>query len=282
MKGKKMIRYACLFTLIGMLSIVPLCSAETSPDQTDKTSIEDVQQKTDELLHTLTSYTADQRDEAMQKTKAALDSMDKRIDAMEAQMYNNWDKMDKAAREKSQASLKALRQQRTKVAEWYGGNGPGSFIGMRIAASVAQGLAWGSGIGIVPVSSLAAVAAAAGSPGDAVAVAQDAHVKEVYLGLYRIDEDGAPVELAPERLQPQAAIAELADLAAAIPAGAGWERYPDLFDANRGYFAAAPIALYPHAGELLTLGARALAAGAAINPAELEPAYLRAKVAATP
>ncbi len=120
MKGKKMIRYACLFTLIGMLSIVPLCSAETSPDQTDKTSIEDVQQKTDELLHTLTSYTAEQRDEAMQKTKAALDSMDKRIDAMEAQMYNNWDKMDKAAREKSQASLKALRQQRTKVAEWYG------------------------------------------------------------------------------------------------------------------------------------------------------------------
>ncbi len=162
------------------------------------------------------------------------------------------------------------------------GNGPGSFIGMRIAASVAQGLAWGSGIGIVPVSSLAAVAAAAGRPGDAVAVVQDAHMKEVYLGLYRIGDDGMPLELAPERLQPQAAIAELADLAPAIPAGAGWERYPDLFDANRGSFAAAPTALYPHADDLLTLGARALAAGAAIDPADLDPAYLRAKVAATP
>ncbi len=74
------------------------------------------------------------------------------------------------------------------------GNGPGSFIGMRIAASVAQGLAHGAGIDIVPVSSLAAVAAEVFSASDAdeVIVAQDAHMNEVYLGAFRRGADNLP------------------------------------------------------------------------------------------
>ena len=83
------------------------------------------------------------------------------------------------------------------------GNGPGSFVGMRIAASVAQGLAFGSGLEIIPVSSLAAVAAEVFAANDAreVAVAQDAHMHEVYLGIYRQGSDALPVGTIPERLQ---------------------------------------------------------------------------------
>jgi chromosome segregation ATPase len=102
----------CAFMLIGILGIIPLCYAETS--------IEEVKQETHDLIQTLNAYTVDQRDEAIHKTKAALVNLDKRIDELEASVDKSWDKMDKAAREKARASLKALRKQRTQVAEWYG------------------------------------------------------------------------------------------------------------------------------------------------------------------
>ena len=151
---------------------------------------------------------------------------------------------------------------------------------MRIGASVAQGLAFGAGIDVVPVSSMAVVAADAGSPGDTVAVAQDAHMNQVYLGLYRVGDDGVPAELAAERLQEIAPIDGLDG--PAIAAGAGFERYPELLAANRDRLAVPPKVLYPRAGALLELAAAALERGAGIAPEALRPAYLRREVAAKP
>lgn len=165
------------------------------------------------------------------------------------------------------------------------GNGPGSFIGMRIAASVAQGLAFGSGIGIVPVSSLLAVAAAAMQDGDArhVAVCQDAHMNEVYLGLYRRGEDGLPAAVTPERLHDQSVIDELRDRPAAyVGAGFGWSRYPALFEANRGHLAALSPVQYPAARFLLPAGRRLFDLGGALEPQDVVPAYLRNTVAHLP
>lgn len=162
------------------------------------------------------------------------------------------------------------------------GNGPGSFIGLRIAASVAQGLAFGADIGIVPVSSMAAVAAEAGREGDTVAVTQDAHMHEVYLGLYRIDARGLPADLLPERLQSQEAISELENHDNIIAAGSGWQRYPILLEANRDRFASVSDALYPVARHILLLGAAAYSSGGAVSPDTIDPAYLRQKVAEKP
>jgi len=166
------------------------------------------------------------------------------------------------------------------------GNGPGSFIGMRIAASVAQGLAFGSGLKIVPVSSLAVVAEQVFVENNAreVVVAQDAHMHEVYLGIYRQGADGLAEDLAPERLQGPAAIAELDPPldGPRVAAGFGWQRYPDLLAANREYFTELSDVLHPQARHLLALGAAGLAKGLAIAPQDIVPAYLRQKVAEKP
>lgn len=166
------------------------------------------------------------------------------------------------------------------------GNGPGSFIGMRIAASVAQGLAHGAGIRIVPVSSLAAVAAEvfAENATSEVIVAQDAHMSEVYLGAYRRDGDGLPVEMFAEHLQGQTPIEELDEAHAdqRIAAGFGWQRYPALLAANEERIGQRSAILYPRARCLLPLAIRALREGHSIDPQDLVPAYLRSKVAEKP
>ena len=162
------------------------------------------------------------------------------------------------------------------------GNGPGSFIGMRIAASVAQGLAFGAALSIVPVSSMAAVAAQVFAEYDAaeVVVAQDAHMGEVYLGIYRRGEAGIPVDLVPERLQRPAGIAELESSpdGRRLAAGFGWQRYPELLLANQDRFVEVADVLHPRASYLLGLGA----GGHAIRPQDVVPAYLRQKVAEKP
>ena len=107
-----------IFLLITLFGIAPLGHAETP---SEKTSIEEVKQETQDLIQTIKAYTADQRDEAIQKTKSALENLDKRIDSLETRIDNSWDNMNKAAREKARANLKYLRKQRIKVAEWYGG-----------------------------------------------------------------------------------------------------------------------------------------------------------------
>jgi tRNA threonylcarbamoyladenosine biosynthesis protein TsaB len=161
------------------------------------------------------------------------------------------------------------------------GNGPGSFIGVRIAASVAQGLAYAAGVPVVPVSSMAAVAAEVQDRYDSaeVVVAQDAHMDEVYLGIYGLDEHGELIEIEPERLHGQGVIEPLDDVAP-LAAGFGWQRYPQLLASNRHLFSELVDVQHPRARYVLSLGAAALRAGKEIEPKSLCPAYLRQKVAA--
>lgn len=166
------------------------------------------------------------------------------------------------------------------------GNGPGSFIGMRIAASVAQGLAFAAGLRIVPVSSMAAIAAEVMDKHAAarVVVAQDARMHEVYLGIYRNDGTGLPVAVADEVLQPIATIDGLAEAHTSdlYAAGAAWQKYPELVELNRAAISELVDVQYPNARHLLGLGERGWQGGDSIEPENLAPAYIRKKVAEIP
>jgi tRNA threonylcarbamoyladenosine biosynthesis protein TsaB len=143
---------------------------------------------------------------------------------------------------------------------------------------VAQGLAFGASLNIIPVSSLAAVAAEVLDKSDAkqVAVAQDAHMNEVYLGLFSRAANELPEPVCDERLQGKSEIEELlvADPGFTV-AGQGWQRYPELLVANKTWIAEQSDVLFPRAAYLLVLSEFC----AAIDPVAIQPAYLRQKVA---
>lgn len=177
-----------------------------------------------------------------------------------------------------------LEEAEVKLADLDGivlGNGPGSFIGMRIAASVAQGLAFASGLSITPVSSLAAIAAQVLDQSDAVqvAVAQDAHMNEVYLGLFSRDANNSPKPIGVERLQGKFAVEEFSAAAEGFTvAGQGWQRYPELLAENARWVREQSDVFYPRAAYLLGLSDLS----DAVDPATIQPAYLRQKVAEIP
>jgi len=117
MKTSILSRVAVSAMLAALLGIAAQ-SVSLAADST--ASADQIRQQTADLLHSLQSYGAGQRDEALSKSKAALANLDQRIQALEADLFAHWDEMDQAAREQAHASLQALREQRTRVAEWYG------------------------------------------------------------------------------------------------------------------------------------------------------------------
>ena len=87
----------------------------------DKVTSKAVEEKVAEAAEAIKNYSVDQRDEALKKAKIVLDDLDERIDRMESELNEKWDRMNQSARKNATATLKALRKQRNEVAEWSGG-----------------------------------------------------------------------------------------------------------------------------------------------------------------
>lgn len=158
------------------------------------------------------------------------------------------------------------------------GCGPGSFTGLRIAAGVAQGLAYSQALPVCRVSTLAALALAAVREHDAqrIAACLDARMGEVYLGLYQRAADGLPVSHRDDALlAPDAVDLDNADW---LAVGSGWTAYPEMHARLAERISGCMSEVWPDADAVLTLAEHAYMRGDVVMPAGAIPNYLRNKV----
>ena len=164
------------------------------------------------------------------------------------------------------------------------GVGPGSFIGMRIGASVAQGLAFASDLSIIPVSSMEAIALQAleSSDLDHIIVVQDAKINEIYIGEYKLNRTGLIELVSPIRLHPIDQEIALDKKKRIGVTGFGVLQYPQITQKNDSLVTLQNQFNYPNASYLITLGEIHFSSGNTVKPENLILDYIRYKVTSDP
>lgn len=164
------------------------------------------------------------------------------------------------------------------------GRGPGSFTGLRIAAGITQGIAFGADLPVVPVSTLAALAQGAARQAGATRVlaALDARMQEVYWGTFQCDDTGLMAPVGDEAVSAPGSVSrpEGSDWQAA---GDGWSSYREALVERLGFEPETCLAsLKPQAADVAVLAAAKFNAGETVPPDQAAPIYLRDQVAAKP
>ena len=163
------------------------------------------------------------------------------------------------------------------------GRGPGSFTGVRVGAGIAQGLAFGADLPVIPISNLTAMAQAAFELHQAenVVSAIDARMNEVYFSQLVREKVRSDVgeffqwrEIITEQVcSPEQAIKQLRD-DNAFRVGTGWAAYSQFTEKN---LTSSDIAL-PNALYMLELARVEYWQKRTISALEIEPIYLRNEV----
>jgi tRNA threonylcarbamoyladenosine biosynthesis protein TsaB len=165
------------------------------------------------------------------------------------------------------------------------GRGPGGFTGVRLAVSVAQGLAFGAGLRVVPVSDLRAVAQRALDLEPSLAhvlACNDARMQEVYWAPFDRGPEGLAQASGPERVSPPSEVTLPAhwhqEGSRIGAAGRGLRAHPSI----RGLLPRHAVVLghlLPRAAEIARLALPEVQAGRTVPAEEAMPVYLRDNVA---
>jgi tRNA threonylcarbamoyladenosine biosynthesis protein TsaB len=156
------------------------------------------------------------------------------------------------------------------------GRGPGSFTGVRLAASVTQGLAFGAGVPVVPVSDLRAVAQRVATKH--VLVCNDARMQEVYWGCFELGPEGLMQPVTAERVSKPADV-QLPPEWKGTGAGRGFAAYTMLQERLAEQLSNIEPTVLPRAHEVVLLAIEAVRAGRMQPPESAVPTYIRDDVA---
>lgn len=155
--------------------------------------------------------------------------------------------------------------------------GPGSFTGLRIGLATAKALAYALQIPLVGVSTLAALAYSCPLPGILLAPMLDSQKGNVYLGLYRWNQDTLEEVMAAQVLSFEEGVEVLAAYEQPVlPLGEAAAMYQEKIKALGGPFiCAAPHIIMPRAACVALLGQELIQKGIRHDIMNLEPLYIR-------
>ena len=158
--------------------------------------------------------------------------------------------------------------------------GPGSFTGVRIAASITQGAALGAGLPVVPVSGLQALAQCGRREQGAACVlsALDARMHEVYWGAYCADAGGLMQPLIEESVCAPGQV-EVPDGDGWVGVGSAWKSYADVLTARCAGVLQVHGDTLVHAQDVAVIAKALFAEGVAVSAEQALPVYLRNEVA---
>lgn len=163
------------------------------------------------------------------------------------------------------------------------GRGPGAFTGVRLAASVTQGIALAQDLTVVPVSSLAALAQAAYKKQQASQVLSciDARMQEVYYALFQINEFGV-MQVVSEEQVIKPSLIEIDISYSCIGVGTGWRSYAGVLFERCGKQITYDADALPQAEFVARLGKFYFEQGHSVSAVQALPVYLRDNVAEKP
>jgi tRNA threonylcarbamoyladenosine biosynthesis protein TsaB len=163
------------------------------------------------------------------------------------------------------------------------GRGPGGFTGVRLAASVTQGLAYGAGLRVVAVSDLLAVAQQAldlAPAARSVLVCNDARMQEVYWTCATRGRTGLAMPAGPEQVgRPDTVQLPLELPGPVIGAGRGLALWPAIGQRLGLKPGQELTQLLPRAREIVRLAVPEWQAGQGVAAEQAVPVYLRNDVA---